>query len=446
MAKYFGTNGIRGKFDLLNPQLTLKIAQGIGIYFKRGKVLVARDARLTGETLKFAVISGLQSVGCVVIDLDIITAPTAEFAIKTQKADGLIIITASHNPPEWNALKVIDGKGISISRERGIEIEELMNNIGSAKWNEVTDKIDYSDATEDHITVIMNEIDTKKTKKRTAKLVLDCGNGASALIAPELFKKMGCEVIVINQELDGRFPGRPSEPTEKNVQKLIETVKEEKADAGIAWDGDGDRVIFVDEKGNFVIGDRVYALCALLKLQEKKGDLITTVATSKVIEDVGNKFNVKTHYTKIGAPYLSEEMLKSDAVIGGEEVGGIIYPEMSLAKDGFISSAKIVEALSEKKLSEWLSELPFYYNKKTKIDCNEIQKAAIIHGVKEYAKKKDFELIDVDGVRINFPDSWVIIRPSGTEPYVRVFAEAKDEKKAEELLEEYKKLAESFNK
>jgi len=446
MAKYFGTNGIRGKFDLLNPQLALRAAQGIGIYFERGKVLVARDARLTGETLKFAVISGLQSVGCEVIDLDLVTAPTAEFALKKLKADGLIIITASHNTPEWNALKVIDGQGVSVSKERGEEIENIMESPSPAGWDKIKDKTDYEHATKDHITAILTEIDTEKTKKKALKLVLDCGNGTSAVIAPDLLKEMGCEITLINSEIDGRFPGRPSEPTEKNVQTLINTVKSTRADAGIAWDGDGDRVIFVDEKGNYVIGDRVYALSALLKLREKKGDLVTTVATSKVIEDVGEKFGVKTIYTKIGAPYLSEEMLKSGAILGGEEVGGVIYPEMSLAKDGFITSAKIVEALCEKTLSEWLSEIPLYHNKKTKIECTELQKTAIIHEMKKYVKDNKFDFIDVDGVRINFDDSWVIVRASGTENYVRVFAEAKDEKKAEKLLEEYEKLTKSFCK
>lgn len=444
MAEYFGTNGVRGLFGVLTPALAMKLSQAIGTYFSRGKILVARDARLTGECLKHAVLSGLQSVGCQTVDLDLAPAPTAELMIKKLKADGLIIITASHNPPEWNALKVVDGKGITVSKERGRDIEKLMDHIELAEWNQVKKGVTHDMAVNEHISAIHELIDTEKIRKRNLKLVLDCGNGMAALIAPQLFKTLNCELVTVNSHVDGRFPGRPSEPTEKNVRALIEAVKSEKADAGIAWDGDGDRVIYVDEKGNYVIGDKVFALSVHWKLKEKKGNIATTVATSRAAEDTARTQDpkLKTIYTRIGAPYLSEEAAKGGIVLAGEEVGGVIYPELSLAKDGFISAAKMVEAICEKPLSAWLKEIPEYHNAKTAIAAkDDKEKQEIVERVKLETENRKLKTIDIDGVRADFPDGWIICRPSGTEHAVRLFAEAKTEKRAKELLAEWKKIA-----
>ncbi len=441
MAEYFGTNGVRGTFDKFHPELALKLAQATGAYFKKGKIVVARDGRLTGETLRDAVVAGLMSVGCKVIDIGVAPSPVAEFLVKKEKADGAIIITASHNPPEYNGIKVVDGKTVSVSRERGEEIEKLIGKTGNAAWDKVGCFCKCGDFIKDYLDAVKKTVDAEKIRKRKPKLVLDCGNGTASVIAPVLFRELGCEVVLMNEEIDGKFPGRPSEPTEKNIRELMRRVPKEKADMGIAWDGDADRVVLVDENGRFVIGDRVFALCTLLKLKKKKGDVVTTVATSRAVEDIARKFGVKVKYTKIGAPYMSEEMAKGNAAIGGEEVGGIIMPEVSLAKDGFSSTAKIVEALSEKKLSEWLGEIPFYSNVKERIPADKKLKKTIVERMKRYAKDNSLDFIDIDGVRINSEHGWVIVRASGTEDYVRVFAEAKTEEKAKELLEKYRKIA-----
>jgi len=444
MAKYFGTNGIRGTIDAVGPELALRAAQAIGAYFGKGKVLVARDHRLTGEVLKNAVLAGLQSAGCEVTDLGIVTSPTAEFMLKKLKADGLIIITASHNPPEYNGLKVIDGKGVSVSRERGEEIEKLIGNVKLAGWDAIKPVKKHESSVLEHLDAMKKLLHTEKIAKRKPFIILDLGNGTTATIAPQFFKELGCKILTINSHMDGHFPGRPSEPREENIQELIKMVKETKADAGIAWDGDGDRVVFVDEKGNFVVGDKVYALSVLLKLREKKGDVLTTVATSKAVEDVASKFGCKTIYTKVGAPYMGEEMVKGKAVMCGEEVGGVCWPELSLAKDGIFAAAKIVEAMCEKPLFEWLKEIPAYYNVKTRVECDEKGKKSILEGVRKFAKQKGYKTMDIDGIRITFEDSWVIVRASGTENYIRIFGEAKSKDKAEALVKEYEKLAKSL--
>ncbi len=442
VSMYFGTNGVRGRFDELTPELALQLGLAIGAYFKGGKIILARDCRLTGDVLRSAAAAGLAGAGCHVIDLGIASSPTAEFMIKKLKADGCVIITASHNPPEWNALKVVDSEGIAISRERGAEIEKNLGNPKLVAYDKVGKIERYDMAADDHIEAIKKNVSQEKISKRRPKIIIDCGNGTASVIAPKLFKDLGCEIISLNSHLDGRFPGRPSEPTEANVKELLISVKSMKADAGIAWDADGDRVIFVDESGGYVIGDRVFALSILWKLASgKKGDVVTTVATSKAAEDVASRFGCKVRYTAIGAPYLCEEMTRKGAAIGGEEVGGVIWPELDLAKDGFITGAKMAQALCEKPLSHWLKEIPVYYNVKRKLDADENGKRKMVERVLAHAKEKKLGYTTIDGVRINLKDAWVIVRASGTEPYVRVFAEAKSEAQAKDLADGYTKIA-----
>ncbi|MFH1394028.1 MAG: phosphoglucosamine mutase [Candidatus Micrarchaeota archaeon] len=442
MSRYFGTNGVRGLFNKLGPELALNVAQAVGVYFGRGKIVLARDGRITGEVLHNAVSAGLMSVGCDVIDLGFAPAPTAEFMVKKLKADGCIIITASHNPPEWNALKVVDSEGIAVSKERGEEIEKLMDSVIPAGWDKTGGISQHPDAIPEHIDAIKGLVESPLIRARAPKIVLDCGNGMAALIAPKLLSQLGAEAVVINGTVDGNFPGRPSEPTEKNVRGLIESVKKENADAGIAWDGDADRVVFVDETGSYVIGDKVFALSVLWKLGQKKGNIVTTVATSKAAEDIAASAGCKTIYTKIGAPYLSEEVAKGECVMGGEEVGGVIWPEMSLAKDGLLTAAKMVESICERPLSKWLMEVPEYHNVKKMIKADDEKKKRIVAKMLDYAKENRLDYTDIDGVRVNLPDGWVIIRASGTENYIRVFAEARTKERAEGIIKEYMQVLE----
>ncbi|MDD5340052.1 MAG: phosphoglucosamine mutase [Candidatus ainarchaeum sp.] len=444
---YFGTNGVRGTFEELPPGLAQRIAQATGLYLAEGaarqgkkgtaKIIVARDCRLTGETYLAAVLAGLSKAGCDAIDIGIASSPTAEYMVKRLGAAGCIIISASHNPPQYNGLKAVDGNGIAISAARGLEIEKLMGRAGNGTGRATR----YDNAAADHAAAIKALVDAGKIRKRRPKIIADCGNGTAVFIALPLLRDLGCDVVPLNGQPDGRFPGRPSEPTEANVKELIAAVKSSGADAGIAWDGDGDRVIFVDEKGNYVIGDRVYALSILWKAAggKLKGDVVTTVATSRAVEDVAKKCGAKVRYTAIGAPALCEGM--EGAAMGGEEVGGVIWPELGMAKDGFMTAAKLAEALCEKPLSAWLKDVPAYCNVKLKIGADAKGKKELVARVRAYAEKNRLAHVNVDGVRVNFRDSWVIVRASGTEPYVRVFAEATTEAKAQKLAKEYEKIA-----
>ncbi len=451
MARYFGTNGVRGRFGELTPLLALRLGFAIGRYLSpegKGRVLVARDCRLTGPAIQCAVMAGLSCAGCDAVDLGVASSPTAEFMVKHLGADGCIIVTASHNPPEWNALKVVDAKGVAVSRERGEEIERLLDGAGPVAWDKAGGIARDDSAESAHIEAIRGMVDAARIGKRKPKIVVDCGNGATCSIIPRLLKGLGCEILSINAHPDGRFPGRPSEPSEANVKGLAALVKSSGAEAGIAWDGDGDRVVFVDEKGGYVIGDRVYALSILWKAAKLKtrntepaGDVITTVATSKAVEDVATKLGLKTRYTAIGAPYLSEEAAKGNCFMAGEEVGGVIWPEASLAKDGILTAAMLAEALCAKPLSAWLAEVPQYNNVKLKIEADEKGKTEAVARALAHAKAKGLPHTTVDGVRVSLEDSWVIVRASGTEGYVRIFAEAKTAAEAKRLASEFSEIA-----
>jgi phosphomannomutase / phosphoglucomutase len=441
MKGLFGTNGVRGTFDDLGPALAMGLAQAFCAYCGNGKILVARDARVTGECLSFAVKSGIASAGGIAADLGVCSSPCAEYMVKHEKANGLIIVTASHNTPEWNALKFVDKNGITISRERGADIELLMEKPHQAKWDGVPQCVQLSGATGTHISALSSHADLEKIKKADLSVALDFGNGTACMYA-DMFRKI-CRATAINSHLDGFFPGRNSEPTEANISNLISLVKEGGFDLGLAWDGDADRLVAVDEKGDFVVGDKVFALCLKHSLGQMKGDIATTVSTSRAAEDVAAAFGRKTVYTRVGAPYLSEAMHSGKCAMAGEEVGGVIWKNLSLAKDGILTALKLMEICAEGKMSSHVSALPQYFNAKCKIAATGKEKAAMVARVAAHAKSvKGAKLTEIDGVRIDFAESWVIARASGTENYVRVFAEAKSMAEAVRIAGEYTKIAE----
>ena len=447
MAKYFGTYGIRGKLDSLTPEFALRMSSAFGTYVKDGKVLVGRDARLSGTMLKYSVIAGLLGSGCDVLDLGIVPLPTLEFEVRKLSAAGGVMITASHNPPEWNGLKFADKDGIGISKEEGEAIERVFERgiFKKAEWNGLGRMEHYMLGLEEHMDALRTCIERRHVLKESPRVVLDCGNGTAGLIAPKLFKEFGCNVTTLNGQLDGSFPGRDSEPTPQNVQELMKAVVALGADLGVAWDGDSDRVIFVDEKGGYIFGDKSFALATDIALRERKGAVVTTVATSNAIADVAEERGGIVEYVKVGGPYLSRRAKELNAVIAGEEAGGVIWPSIHLGKDGFITALKILERMckEERALSSLIADMPAYYNSKTKVECPADRKQTILKRFKEKVKK-DGRMNTMDGVRIDFDDSWVIARASGTENLMRIFAEAKSQRKADELLRKYKRIVEKL--
>jgi len=437
MKKLFGTFGVRRVANTeLTPEFASKLAASYGSIVQ-GKVAVGGDTRTTTEMIKYAVISGLLSSGCDVVDLGFLPTPAVQFAVRNYY-DGGVIITASHNPPKYNGIKLVDADGIGTPDEMEIEIEKMFfdENPNRVNWDEVGDVETNPSLLDEYIENVILRVDARAIIEAKLKVIVDCGSGAACFTTPFLLRKLGCEVITMNCQPDGFFPGRNPEPTEPNLKELIEVVKATGADLGVAHDGDADRTICIDEKGNFVFGDKSFALVEKYMLKENKGGLIvTTVATSSAIYDIANEYGGEVSATKVGDLIVARELKDKDGLFGGEENGGLIFPDFVYGRDAALSTAKIVEIIAKTghPLSELINKLPVYYSEKMKIECPDELKQEIMQKIAY--ETREFEVDTTDGVKIIKENGWIIIRPSGTEPIFRCFAEAKTPQEAKEMAE-----------
>ncbi|WP_456423098.1 phosphoglucosamine mutase [Thermococcus sp.] len=444
MGKLFGTFGVRGiANEKITPEFALRMGMAFGTMLKReGRkrplVVVGRDTRVSGEMLKNALISGLLSVGCDVIDVGIAPTPAIQWATPHFNADGGAVITASHNPPEYNGIKLLEPNGMGLKKEREAVVEEVFfkEDFDRAKWDEIGE-VREEDIIKPYIEAIKSRVDVEAIKKRRPFVVVDTSNGAGSLTLPYLLRELGCKVVSVNAHPDGHFPARNPEPNEENLRGFMEIVKALGADFGVAQDGDADRAVFIDENGRFIQGDKTFALVADAVLREKGGGLlVTTIATSNLLDDIARRNNARVMRTRVGDLIVARALLEHNGTIGGEENGGVIFPDFVLGRDGAMTTAKIVEifAKSGKKFSELIDGLPRYYQFKTKRKV-EGDRKAIVEKVARLAREKGYAIDTTDGTKILFPDGWVLVRASGTEPIIRVFSEAKSEEKAKEYLE-----------
>ena len=444
MQRLFGTNGVRGvSNEDMSPELALKLGKAIGTFFQ-GNIIIATDTRTSNEMLKNAVIAGLISTGCNVFDAKIAPSPALQYYVKNSDADAGVIITASHNPPEFNGIKVIDKDGVELSRNKEKEIEKIYFNEKFVRvaWNELGKVYDV-DILDFYIEGILSLINEDEIRKKNFKVVLDCCNGAACFTMPYLVSQVA-KVITLNAQPDGNFPGRQPEPTPESIRELMKAVKEFDVDLGVAYDGDADRAIFVDENGNFVYGDKSLAIMAGFKVEKKRGKVVTPVSTSSCVEEYVKAKGGEIVYTKVGAPIVARKMLEINAVFGGEENGGLIFPEHQFCRDGGMATMAMLEllAIKNKKLSELVEKVPKYYLIKTKVKCN--NKKEVMEKLKEKIDAKKFDF--TDGIKAFFDNGWVLIRPSGTEPIIRIYAEGKSQKDAEKIAEKYKKMVEKVAK
>ena len=433
----FGTNGVRGVVNEdMTPELALRLGKAIGSYFN-GNIVIATDTRTANEMLKNAVISGLIASGNNVFDAKIVPTPALQYYVKNMEVDAGVMITASHNPPQFDGIKVIDKDGTELARSKEEEIERIYFNkdFKIASWNEIGKVYDI-DVTDFYIEGILDLIKKEEIKKHGFKVVVDCGNGAACFTMPYLIGEVAT-VVSLNAHPDGNFPARQPEPTPDNIKDLIAAVESMKADIGIAFDGDADRAIFVDEKGNFIHGDKSLALMAGYKVEKKGGVVVTPVSTSSCVEEYVKSKGGSVVYTKVGSPIVARKMIDIKATFGGEENGGLIFPEHQYCRDGGMASVAMLElmALKEKSLSELISEIPDYKMVKTKVECKEKEKV-----MEELKKKVEGNADYTDGIKIFFENGWVLIRPSGTEPIIRIYSQSKDERIAREMAEKYKKV------
>jgi len=457
MTKLFGTNGIRG---VVNEDMNCNLALGIGMAWgtylkrtvKRPRVAIGTDARLSNHMLKNAISAGLIATGCDVVDTGLVPTPTLQYTVKEKNFDSGVIITASHNPPHFNGIKGVASDGTEFSKDIEEEIEKIYfkEDFSLANWKEVGNFSTWDGSIDIYIEGILNSVDVDIIKKKKYHIVLDCGNGAGSLVTPTLLKKLGCKITELYCEPDGTFPGHNSEPLPENLQELIGKVPSMKADLGAAQDGDADRAIFIDEKGSYIWGDKSLALCAKYATIKNGGIAVTPVTTSSCFDDVVKQNNGKVIHTAVGSPIVARVMMEKKSVFGGEENGGLIFPELQYCRDSAMSIAKILEIMAKenKRLSELIQEIPKYEVYKTKMSCPNDKKEIVMKTLAEQTKNNSsvIKVDETDGVKLYVKDGWVLMRPSGTEPIFRVYAESKDKKRSEELVNKYKKLTEQIIK
>jgi phosphomannomutase/phosphoglucomutase len=440
--KLFGTNGIRGVVNReLNPELATAIGCAIGTYFHCGNLLVGYDARTSSPMLAKAVISGLNAAGCNVLFAGIAPTPALQYAVKNRKLDGGVIITASHNPPEYNGIKVLWNDGVEISREQEIEIENIFFNkkVRYVEWDEIGDVQALTGVIDEYVEAIKKHVDAAKIASKHYHVVVDAANSVAALAIPKLLRDLGCRVTTINANIDGTFPFRPPEPRPENLQDLALTVKAVGADLGVAFDGDADRSIFVDENGEIHWGDKTFALVEKHFLLRNPGEkIVSPISSSTLVKDIAEAYGGEIVWTKVGSVIVSHTMKKLNAKLGGEENGGIFYGPHQPVRDGGMATALILGIMAEtgEKLSNLLAGLPKYFIEKGKVECPEHLKGEVLEKLIEQTKGLNPNTID--GVKIWFEDkSSILVRPSGTEPLYRLYAEAKTKEKASRLIQDF---------
>lgn len=434
MISISGIRGIVG--DGLTPQVIVNFSQAFGTYLGSGKVIVGRDSRITGPMVKQAVFAGLLATGCDVIDLGMCPTPTIQMAVEHLKARGGIAITASHNPIEWNALKLIDSSGMFFDEIQGTKVIKLAEEkkFHHVLWDRIGKIEHYNEAIDHHINSILklNLIEPERIAEKKFKVVIDCVNGAGGTILPQFLKKLGCEAILINEEPTGLFPRAP-EPLPENLKELCKKIKLVKADIGFAVDPDVDRLAIVSEKGKPLGEEYTLALAVSYVLQKKNGPVVVNASVSKAVDDIAAKYNTEVIRTKVGEIYVAQKMKEVNASIGGEGNGGVILPDLHLGRDAPLGIALTLQqlALFEGKISELYSSLPQYYLTKNRIELKELNVTDIIDTIMEKYKKQKIDL--TDGVKILWRNRWVQIRPSNTEPIIRIYSEAKTAEEANAL-------------
>ena len=427
MAKLFGSSGVRGLANVdLTPLLACKIGLAVTAYAKAKKAIVARDTRVSGAMLENAIVSGLLSSGTDVLLAGIVPTPALAYATKALGADTGFMLTASHNPPQYNGIKVFRSDSLSYADDDqdAVEKKVVSGSYSLADWRKLG-KTTHVDVSQVYMEMALKAV----TLKKQWQIVVDPGCGATYDVAPTMLKTMGCKVTALNASPDGYFPARKSEPTAESLEDLAKVVKALRADLGIAFDGDGDRVAFVDENGAFVSFDRSLAAYGAHVLKKSGGGtIVTNVEASMCVETMAQTQGGKVIRTKVGDIYISEVIKQTKAVFGGEPCGAWVHPQFHYCPDGPLSAALMLKSLEEENesLSQFISAVPEYITRRENIVCkNELKHKAVaeIGGVLTTSFPEYTDFSTVDGVRLSLKNGWLLIRASGTEPLIRLTVE-----------------------
>ena len=435
-----GVRGIIG--DSLTPQLAGALAQAFGTYVGGGPVIVGRDARPSGRMILQAVISGLLSSGCQPVDVGICPIPSFLFLAKDSRSSGGIAVTASHNPKEWNGLKFISRDGLYLTPHQVEEFLDIYHQGDFTYAGPDRLKILRSEPqpVEPHLKKLLGHFNADLIRRKKFKVALDCGNGAGAILAPRLLQELGCETVVINAVPDGSF-AHQSEPLPENIREICRTVVKSRADIGFVQDADADRLAVVNEKGKPLGEELTLALAAQYILGKKKGSVVCNLSTTRAIDDIAAARKAPVFRTKIGEINVVEKVLSAEpaAVIAGEGNGGVILPEIHPCRDSFTGMGLILEylAASGRTISALQKRVPRYVMIKDKIEGSAEQGYRLV-GLLKKRYEGQGKLSLLDGLKIDFPDHWIHVRPSNTEPIIRIISEARTESAAKAAVRRLK--------
>ncbi|HEY7568023.1 MAG TPA: phosphoglucosamine mutase [Gemmatimonadaceae bacterium] len=434
-------SGVRGRVgDAMTPEVVARYALAFGVWsLQRSKsrvIVLGRDTRVSGPIFHRVAGAALEAAGVHVVDVGVAPTPTIQLAVEHFHAAGGLAITASHNPIEWNALKLISSSGMFLDAVQGTELRSLMHSgVRGATWDNLGFSEPDPGATQRHIDAILalSVIDAEKIRKHKFLVALDTCHGAGPTIMPELLQRLGCEVHLINGTPDGRFH-RPPEPVAENLTELEQAVRETGAAIGFATDPDVDRLALVSDAGRAIGEDWTLALAARVVLSRHKGLVVTNLSTSRIVDDVAREFGASVERAPVGEVNVAARMRDRKAIIGGEGNGGVILPELHLGRDAPLAAALALQLLADagERLSSVVARYPQYAIVKEKLDRPDAPLDTVYEALR--AAFPDAQVDMQDGLRLAWSDRWVHVRPSGTEPIVRVIAEAPTRSAADELI------------
>lgn len=442
----FGTSGIRALVNKeLTPLLATQIGNAIAAFIGERKALIGHDTRTSSPMILHALTAGLLANNVKVFLQGLTPTPLLAFLTKQLKLDIGIMITASHNPPQYNGIKLFNRDSTPYSEKQQNQIEDILNKrrIAKARWNRMG-TIATIDETSRYVEMIEKTVKLEKNWH----VVLDPGCGATSYIAPQIFRRLGCKVTAINAQPDGFFPGRKPEPDSESLKSLCKLVPQLGADIGIAYDGDGDRMMTVDEEGKISLLDQILAAYSAYVVKKNKGGVIVThIEASMCIEKMVEKRRGKVIRTKVGDVNIAAAIKENHAVFGGEPCGAWIHPKHHFCPDGILSSVLLLKALEEenRSLSSFVNEAPTYPILRKNLPCPNERKNTVIEKISKLSPSVFTEILEetkIDGLRLTLKNGWILIRPSGTEPLLRLTVEAETWKEAKENLKKGLRMVE----
>jgi len=438
MVSISGIRGIIG--GGLEPQVLVKYSSAYADFIDKGKIIIGRDARISGEMVNSIVVGTLLAKGLDVVDIGICPTPTVQYMVKILKAQGGIAISASHNPNEWNALKLLNITGQFMTPD---ENKTMLGNLENSKsiyssWDKLGKLTYYEEGLKKHMEDVINMpfIELEKIRKKKFRVLVDCVNGAGVYVIPDLLRKFGCEVIELNCERTGIFPRLP-EPIPENLTATMKAVIDSKVDLGIVVDPDVDRLVLITEDGKPFSEENTITQVVKFVLTKKPGNVVVNLSTTRAVEDVANALGGQVFRSAVGEANVVLKMKETNAIIGGEGSGGVIFPALHYGRDALVGIALTLQHLTEtnQSLLELRKNLPQYFIAKKKIDLRKNNPGEIVAKLKaKYSKEK---INTDDGLRIDFEDHWVHFRKSNTEPIIRIITESKSLEQSERLSQKY---------